>query len=134
MLTGVPSLTTWSAAGIWLEIFFAGSSGCGEAWPSVSLRRRSTCSASLAVLPTMFGTVACPLPTATWSVTSEPFSAFSPAAGTCPITVPGSASLVTFGLVCAAALRPLSTSTFSASNVDLAPTTSGTVTFLGSSR
>ena len=133
MSTGVPSLTTSPAAGIWLEIFLAGSGGCGDAWPSVSFLSRSAFSASGSFFPTIFGTVTSPLPTAISSETSESFSAVSPAAGVWPITVPGSASSVTSSFCCPASLSSASVSFCSASKADGEPTTSGTSTLRGSS-
>jgi hypothetical protein len=134
MSTGVPSLTTSFSAGIWLEIFLAGSVTCGDAWPSVRFFWRSTFSASATVRPTIFGTLTLPVPMATRIVTSESFLAFSPPAGVWPITVPGGWSLVTLTFCWEASLRFALVSCFSASNADLVPTTSGTTTFLGMSR
>ena len=84
-------------------------------------------------MPTTFGTLILPSPTAIWTVTCSPFSAFSPAAGVWPITEPAGASGSTFSFGAPASLKPFSVSSFSASKVDLAPTTSGTTAFLGSS-
>ena len=75
-----------------------------------------------------------PLPTATSIATSEFFSAFSPAAGVWLMTVPGGASVDTFSFVVGLSLSSASVSFFSASNVDFAPVTSGTTTFLGRNR
>ena len=95
---------------------------------------RKIFSASAWVLPTTFGTSTLPLPTAISIATSESFSAFSPAAGVWPMTVPGGASVETFSFVAGASLSSASVSFFSASNVDFAPVTSGTTTFLGRNR
>ena len=103
MAIGVPSLTISLAAGIWLEILALGSGGCGETWPTVRFALRRIGSASACVLPTMFGTSILPLPTAISIATSESFSAFSPAAGVWPMTVPGGASVDTFCFVAGSA-------------------------------
>ena len=95
---------------------------------------RKIFSASACVLPTTLGTSILPLPTATSIATSESFFAFSPAAGVWPMTVPGGASVDTFCFVAAESLSSASVSFFSASNVDFAPVTSGTTTFLGRNR
>ena len=84
-------------------------------------------------MPTTFGTVILPSPTAISTATSSPFSAVLPASGVCPITEPGGAFRSTFSFGDAASLRPASSSFFSAANVDLEPTTFGTLTLLGSS-
>ena len=131
---GLPSVTTSSAAGIWLEIFALGSGGCGCSWPIVRFFSRSVFSASAWVLPTTLGTWTLPLPTAISIATSESFSAFSPAAGVCPITVPGGASVLTFSFGAGASLRSALTSFCSASNADVDPVTSGTATFFGRNR
>ena len=85
-------------------------------------------------MPTTFGTVILPSPTAISTVTCSPFSAFSPASGVWLMTLPAGAFGSTFSFGEPASLSSASVSFFSASNVDLAPTTSGTTTFLGSSR
>ena len=84
-------------------------------------------------MPTTLGTVILPSPTAISTATCSPFSAFSPAAGVWPMTEPAGALASTFSFGAGASLRSASVSFSSASNVDLAPTTSGTTTFLGSS-
>ena len=134
MSIGAPSLTISFAAGIWLEILALGSGGCGETWPTVTSASRKILSASACVLPTTSGTSILPLPTAISIATSEFFSAFSPAAGVWPMTVPGGASVDTFSFVVGLSLSSASVSFFSASNVDFAPVTSGTTTFLGRNR
>ena len=131
---GLPSVTTSSAAGIWLEIFAFGSGGCGCSWPIVSFFSRSVFSASAWVWPTTLGTWTLPLPIAIRSATSESFLAFSPASGVWPMTVPGGASVLTFSFGAGASLRSASTSFCSASNVDFEPVTSGTVTLRGRNR
>ena len=105
MSIGLPSVTTSSAAGIWLEILAFGSGGCGCSWPIVSFFSRRIFSASAWFLPTTLGTWTLPLPIAISSATSESFFAFSPAAGVCPMTVPGGASVLTFSFGAGASLR-----------------------------
>ena len=75
-----------------------------------------------------------PLPTATSSVTSDSSSAVSPAFGVWLRTVPGGTLPSTFSFVSGASRSPASVISFSASNADFLPTTSGTSAFLGRNR
>ena len=133
MSTGAPSLTISFSAGIWLSIVPSGSGGVGAVLPIVRPLSRSAFSASERFMPTTLGTVSLPSPTAISTETCSPSSASSPAAGVWPMTEPAGALGSTFSFGAAASLNPASVSFFSASNVDLAPTTSGTTAFLGSS-
>ena len=131
MFTGVPALTISPAAGIWLTIRPFGSTGCGDAWPSVRSLVRSSASASLAFFFVMSGTLCLPVPTATRTATSVPFSTFSPAFGVCCRIVPAGALSSACSFLFGSSLRSASVSVFSASNVDFSPTTLGTSTVCG---
>ncbi len=134
MSTALPSLTTSWAAGIWVLICAFGSTGCGVAWPSESPASRRIFSASPTVLPVTAGTVSLPSPMAIWIAISLPSSASSPAFGVWAITVPGGTFGSIFSFVPGASFIFASVITFSASNADFFPTTSGTVAFLGRKR
>ena len=95
------------------------------------MRRRL--SASTRVSPFRRGTSTLPLPTATTTLTDEPFSSLMPAAGDCSMTLPAGAvsgRLPTGWLSTSSASRRR----FSTVNVSLAPMSWGTLTSLGSRR
>ena len=102
--------------------------------PSESFLSRSADSASVSDRPVTLGTLILPSPTATSTVTSVSFSAFSPALGVWLRMLPAGASASTFSFGAAPSLRPASVRVSSAAKVDSLPTTSGTTVFLGSIR